>query len=33
MNGRLITGIDPGGKLWAGKINVVPKREWDEQKK
>jgi hypothetical protein len=31
---RLITGIDPEyGKLWIGNINVVPKREWDEQKK
>ena len=31
---RLFTGIDPEyGKLWIGNINVVPKREWDEQKK
>jgi hypothetical protein len=30
---RLITGIGPDGKLWMGNINVVPKREWDEQKK
>jgi hypothetical protein len=34
FKGRLITVIDPdNGKLWIGKINVVPKREWDEQKK
>ena len=31
---RLTTGIGPdNGKLWIGNINVVPKREWDEQKK
>jgi hypothetical protein len=31
---RLITGIGPEyGKLWIENINVVPKREWDEQKK
>ena len=30
---RLITDIDPEGILWIGNINVVPKREWDEQKK
>jgi hypothetical protein len=31
---RLITGIGPdNGILWMGNINVVPKREWDEQKK
>jgi len=31
---RLITGIGPeNGKLWMGNINVVPKRESDEQKK
>jgi hypothetical protein len=33
-SGRLATDIDPEyGKLWIGNINVVPKREWDEQKK
>jgi hypothetical protein len=25
--------IGPDGLLWMGYINVVPKREWDEQKK
>jgi hypothetical protein len=31
---RLVTGIGPdSGKLWMENINVVPKREWDEQKK
>ena len=30
---RLITGIGPDGILWMVNINVVPKREWDEQKK
>jgi hypothetical protein len=28
-----VRGIDPGGVLWMEYINVVPKREWDEQKK
>jgi hypothetical protein len=31
--GRLNTGIGPDGILWMVNINVVPKREWDEQKK
>jgi hypothetical protein len=33
LTGRLITGIGPYGILWIVNINVVPKREWDEQKK
>jgi hypothetical protein len=33
FRGRLDTGIGPDGILWIGNINVVPKREWDEQKK
>ena len=34
LRSRLVTDIDPEcGKLWMGNINVVPKREWDEQKK
>jgi hypothetical protein len=33
MNSRLVTGIGPDGILWMVEINVVPKREWDEQKK
>ncbi len=28
-----LRGIGPDGVLWIVYINVVPKREWDEQKK